>query len=209
MSDPDRLAAVDIYAVGPYRIWKMIIPAPAAILSTNATHNMHPNSVSKWRKTWRTHTYDLIRAADLPKHLARVDFAVVFHFTTYGRRDALNYADTAKPIIDAFGPPFVQAPTKKKPQGSTSPGWSLIDDDDPIHVDSTDLSIGQHWAFLAAANPTQANLRALDNKHGGVTIVIRECAPLPADHHHVTRPKPPTIPAAVRQAAALQTLLGT
>lgn len=208
MSAPDRMAAVDVYAAGPYRIWKMVIAAPAAILSINATHNMDKMKVAAWRKKWRTHTYNLIEAAQLPQHLPRVSFSIVFHLPTYARRDVLNYADTAKPIIDAFGPPFVQKPTPKKPGGAHAPGWSLIDDDDPIHVEDIKMSFGQHWAFIAAANPTRENLAALDAKRGGVTIVIRECQPLPADHPHITQPKPPTIPADVRRAAALKGLLG-
>jgi hypothetical protein len=199
---------VDIYQVGDLRIWRMIIAAPDVILSVNATHNMHEMKIAKWRKTWRDHTYRQIQIANLPQHLARVSFDVVFHFCTYSRRDALNYADTARPIIDAFGPPFVQKPTAKKPQGSASPGWSLIDDDDPVHVEDISLSIGQHWGFRAAANPTAENLCALDAKRGGITIVISERPPLPADHHHVARPKPPAIPAAVRRVAALKGLLG-
>ena len=202
------MTGVDVHRVGDLRIWKMTIAAPADILSVNATHNMHEMKIAKWRKTWRQHTYNLIEAAALPRHLTRVHFSVAFHFTTYGRRDALNYADTAKPIIDAFGPPFVQKPTAKKPQGSHSPGWSLIDDDDPVHVDGIELFIGQHWGFIAAANPTRDNLLALDAKRGGTSIIIGECEPLPADHHHITRPKPPTIPADVRRAAALKGLLG-
>lgn len=198
-----------VHTVDGLRIWQMTISAPAEILSINATHNMHPQSVAKWRKTWRQTTYDLIRDADLPRHVPRVHFSVGFHFTSYLRRDALNYADTAKPVIDAFGPPFVQKPTKDKPQGSHAPGWTLIDDDDPVHVDGTELFIGQHWGFIAAANPTRDNLLALDSKRGGITIVIRECLPLRATHHHIAKPKPPTIPADVRRAAAaLKGILG-
>lgn len=199
---------VDVYALGSMRVWSMTIPAPAAILSINATHNMHHREVAAWRKTWRTTVYDAIAAARLPQHLPRVSFAVMFHLCTYGRRDALNYADTAKPIIDAFGPPFVQKPTAKKPGGAHAPGWSLIDDDDPAHVNDINLSFGAHWGFIAAANPTAANIRALDNKNGGVTIVIHEHGPLPPDHPDVLRPKPPAIPADVRHAAAVAALIG-
>lgn len=202
------MTGVDVYAVGDLKVWKMIIPAPAPILSINATHNMPTMKVAAWRKTWRNHTYEHIQAAHLPRHLPRVAFSVVFHFTTYGHRDALNFADTAKPIIDAYGPPFVQKPTAKKPRGSAAPGWSLIDDDDPVHVDDISLSIGQHWGFIAAAHPTPTNIRALDSGNGGVTVVFRRCEPLPADHPHILKPKPPKIPADTRRSAALSTLIG-
>lgn len=201
------MSGVDIYAVGDLRIWRMVIAAPDRILSINATHNMTRFAVAAWRKAWRDHTYHQIADAGLPRHLPRVSISIVFHLATYARRDVLNYADTAKPIIDAFGPPFVQAPTKKKPGGASAPGWSLIDDDDPAHVEDTSLSFGQHWGFVAAAHPTRQNLLALDNKYGGVTVVIGERPPLPADHPDIARPKPPTIPADVRRAAALKGLL--
>jgi hypothetical protein len=199
---------LDVHQVGRLRVWRMTTHAPAPILSINATHNMHEMKVAAWRKTWRNHIYTQIERAQLPQHLPRVSFAVMFHLCTYGRRDALNYADTAKPIIDAYGPPFVQKPTAKKPSGAHAPGWSLVDDDDPAHVNDINLSFGKLWGFVAYDHPTLDNIRALDNKHGGVTIVINEHDPLPPNHPDILRPKPPAIPADVRRAANLKELLG-
>lgn len=163
--------------------WELIIEAPCPLWSANDSHRAGPHKSSGNRKMWRNEAYRTARLHRLPRGLARVRFDIVFHFTNRARRDALNYADTAKPVIDALGPPFVQKPTPKKPKGSSAPGWSLIPDDTPQYLASTTLSIGPLWRDAVAGSINA------DNVWGGLTLTITELPPLPGA-------KPVPVPAA-------------
>lgn len=157
----------------PARTWTLLIPAPAPLWSTNDSHKKGPRATSANRKLWRAAGYEAAQKASLPKGLARVRFEVVFHFQDQARRDALNYSETAKPIIDSWGPPFIQKPTVKKPQGASAPGWSLIPDDTPQYLAGTELSIGPLWRDVLAGLPERQQ-RALASQFGGVAVQIED-----------------------------------
>ncbi|MFI1194038.1 hypothetical protein ACH4T9_12385 [Micromonospora sp. NPDC020750] len=152
------------------RTWTLLIPAPVALWSTNDSHKQGPRATSANRAVWRRAGYDAAALHRLPKNLTRIRASVTFHFQNALRRDALNYSETAKPVIDAFGPPFVQAPTKKRPKGASAPGWSLIPDDTPEHLESCALAIGPLWRDVIAG----ADTRRLDSQFGGLTVTITD-----------------------------------
>jgi hypothetical protein len=105
--------------------------------------------------------------------LDRVRIDVLLHFTDRRPRDAGNYADTAKPAVDALGPPFLRMPTAKNPTGASAPGWSLIPDDTPIHLDGPHVEVGPLWReVLASANRPLAALLA--SPYGGITLTITD-----------------------------------
>lgn len=155
------------------RTWTLLIPAPVALWSANDTHKRGPHATSANRSAWRKAGYEAAQIHRLPRHLDRIRLAFVFHFQTNHGRDALNYADTAKPVIDGFGPPFIQAPTPKKPRGSSAPGWMLIADDTPQHLESTSLAIGPLWRDVIAA-ADGGEVRRLTSKFGGLTVTITD-----------------------------------
>lgn len=154
-----------------HRTWTMRIPAPAQLWSANDAHKANPHATSANRAHWRLAGYQAAQVARLPKGLARIRLEFTFHFKDSRKRDALNYADTAKPLVDSFGPPFVQAPTAKVPRGRSAPGWSLIPDDTPEYLASTALSIGPRWRDVLAGLPA-SEARRLESAHGGVTVVV-------------------------------------
>lgn len=156
-----------------HREWTLLIPAPAPLWSANDAHKRHPHATSANRAHWRLAGYQAAQAARLPKGLTRIRLEFTFHSKDHRRRDALNYADTAKPLVDAFGPPFVQAPTAKVPRGRSAPGWSLIPDDTPEYLASTALSIGPLWRDVLADMGLRES-RRLASAHGGVTVVIAD-----------------------------------
>lgn len=193
-----------VYRVGDLRVWRLILPAPCELWSANDAHRANRFEVSRIRKQWRTAAYELCQQAQLPRGLKRISLALAFHPCINNRRDALNYADTAKPIIDGFGPPFLQKPTKKKPAGASAPGWSLIPDDTPEHLESVELSIGPLWQHIVPQVRTAAAVNALDRKWGGVTIVIQE---LPA-RDTTPEPLPAPLTAEERRAILLKEVIG-
>lgn len=155
------------------RTWTLHIAAPVALWSTNDSHKRGPRATSANRAEWRRAGYEAAQVYRLPKRLHRIRAAVTFHFKDNLRRDALNYSETAKPVIDAFGPPFVQAPTKKRPKGASAPGWTLIPDDTPEHLESCALAIGPLWRdVLAGLDPREA--RRLASPFGGLTVTITD-----------------------------------
>jgi hypothetical protein len=155
------------------RTWTLLIPAPAPLWSSNDSHRRGPRATSANRVLWRKAAYESAQKARLPKALTRVRFAITFHFQDRLHRDALNYAETAKPVVDAFGPPFLQAPTPRAPRGKSAPGWGLIPDDTPKHLESTALAIGPLWRdVLTDMDPVQARLH--DTPYGGLTVVITD-----------------------------------
>ena len=201
----------EVSRVGDLRIWRLILAAPCQLWSANDSHREGRFKTTAIRKAWREHTYEQIRTARLPKGVARVSFGIVFHFTDAARRDSLNYADTAKPIVDAFGPPFVQKPTVKKPAGAASPGWSLIPDDGPREVESTELSIGALWQDVITADDwtlTRPDVIALDRGWGGVTVVVGERPALPPEAPRKRIPLAKVISSETRRRLALAQLTG-
>jgi hypothetical protein len=153
--------------------WRLLIAAPAPLWSANDAHKKGPHATSANRTQWRLAAYQAAQQARLPKRLQRVRFAFTFHFTDRRRRDALNYADTAKPLVDGFGPPFVQAPTAGRPAGVAAPGWTLIPDDTPEYLESTSLAVGPLWRDVLAGIGPSAR-RRLASPFGGVTVVVTD-----------------------------------
>lgn len=157
--------------------WTLRIPAPAPLWSSNDSHRHGPRATSANRVHWRAATYTAAAAAKLPKGLSRVRIFVMFHFTDRRRRDALNYADTAKPIVDAFGPPFVVAPTVKASRGKAAPGWGLIPDDTPEYLEFAAPLIGSLWRDVLAGFDAKVAHR-LASPYGGVTVTIVDSSTL-------------------------------
>ena len=156
-----------------FRTWTLLIPAPAPLWSANDSHSKGFRASSANRKQWRDAAYIAAQIARLPNGLDRIRLAFVFHFPDHARRDALNYADTAKPVIDGWGPPFLRKPTPKVPAGMSAPGWGLIADDTPAHLESTSLAIGPLWRdVLASLEPGRA--RTLASPYGGLTVTITD-----------------------------------
>ncbi|MGK5681637.1 hypothetical protein [Actinoplanes sp. URMC 104] len=160
-------------AVTVTRTWALLIPAPAPLWSTNDSHKKGPRATSANRAQWRTAGYIAAQHHRLPKGLARVRLEFTFHFPDRQRRDALNYSETAKPVVDAWGPPFVQGPTAKRPTGASAPGWALIPDDTPQFLESTSLAIGRLWRDVLA-DLNEREQRALASPYGGLTVVITD-----------------------------------
>lgn len=196
---------------GDLRVWRWVLPAPCQMWSANDEHKGNEYDTARIRKTWRSAIVDRLTADRAPTGVQRVSFSIVFHFTTDGRRDALNYASTAKPIIDGFGPPFVQKPTAKKPAGAYSPGYGFIPDDTPRYVEDTSLSIGPLWQDVITADGwdlTLADVAALDRGWGGVTVVVGERPPLPDTPKRKRIPLAKVISTETRRRLALRELLG-
>ncbi len=162
-----------VMAAAETRTWTILIAAPVPLWSTNDSHNRGPRATSANRKEWRTAGYRAAQIHRLPKGLSRVRFEFTFHFPDRQKRDALNYSETAKPVVDSWGPPFVQKPTAKRPQGASAPGWALIPDDTPEFLESTSLAIGPLWREVLANLPVPQQ-RALASQHGGITVVITD-----------------------------------
>ena len=160
------------------RTWTLHIAAPAALWSTNDSHKKGPRATSANRAEWRQSGYNAAAYYRLPKRLTRIRASVTFHFQNALRRDALNYSETAKPVIDAFGPPFVQAPTVKRPRGASAPGWTLIPDDTPEHLESCALAIGPLWRDVIACMDAR-EARRLDSEFGGLTVTITDLSGVP------------------------------
>lgn len=157
------------------REWTLLIPAPVPLWSANDSHDRGARATSVSRKAWRNAAYESAQKVWLPKGLSLVRFAITFHFQDRTKRDVLNYADTAKPLIDGYGPKFFQPPTKKRPAGASAPGWGLIPDDDPRYVESTSLAIGPLWREVLAGLDQRRALQ-LASEHGGVTVTITDLA---------------------------------
>jgi hypothetical protein len=155
------------------REWTLLIPAPAPLWSANDSHKKGPRATSASRVLWRGVAYQYAQLHNLPKGLARVRFAITFHFQDRARRDALNYSETAKPAIDAMGPPFFQAPTAKRPKGLSAPGYGLIPDDTPEFLESATLAIGPLWRDVLAGLPG-CEARTLASPYGGLTFVVTD-----------------------------------
>lgn len=175
------------------RTWTLLIAAPCKHININDSHGRAWAGTSKLRKEWRKAAYKAAAAAQLPKGLDRVRIDIVLHFTRGGHRDALNYADTAKPVIDAFGPPFRQAPTEKRPNGTNAPGWLLIPDDTPEHLEASPILIGPVWREMLAGL-TVAQQWRLQSQFGGLTVTITDLTGQPVT----------AAPASPEQVAAAQ-----
>lgn len=114
--------------------WKIEIPAPYPLgwITANERPANHKVAAAQ-RRQWRLHAYaygQKVRRL-LPCGLTYVKTEICFQVKTYNRRDPLNFAETAKPIIDAFGP---TRKYKRKTGWVHEPGLGVYVDDDAAHL---------------------------------------------------------------------------
>lgn len=123
------------------RTYELMIPAPARWLSANTTKGGR-YGLAAVKKEWRVAAYVYARAAGLPRGLDRVRITAVLHFATRRGRDEANYHATLKPIVDGLGPD--RSRITKAGKKVFAPGWGLITDDTPDHLDGPHITIAPH-----------------------------------------------------------------
>ena len=126
---------------------RLIIPAPAKWLSANGSY-------SRWErarhvKTWREATLVHARAARLPRGLARVRIDAVLMFPTRRHRDEHNFMPTLKAIVDGLGPD--RSRVTKTGKHISAPGYGLIPDDTPAHLEGPYISFADDTGSAAVA----------------------------------------------------------
>lgn len=143
------------------RTWALTIPAPARMYSVNTTDHWRETSAAK--KAWREASYTYAIQAKLPKLLDRVRIDITLHFVTKAQRDTANFHPyVGKPIVDGLG-----ATRQVKAKGGirVEPGYQLIADDTPAHLDGPHLLIGapvskkEHPFGLAVVTITELEAR--------------------------------------------------
>lgn len=120
--------------------------APSAMLSINT--GKHPAVTRRAKREWRDLAYQIALVNRLPKGLPKVRIDVELRFPKGARRDPLNYYPwVVKPIVDGFGPHRRYQITKGLRKGAweVEPGWGLIPDDSPRHLEggSPNITIGE------------------------------------------------------------------
>lgn len=120
-------------------IWRLTIPAPCEWVSANQRIHWAPKAklVKEWRKATLTHA----QAAKLPTGIAHVRIDAWLHFTTRHHRDAANYADTLKGVVDGLCRDKTHV--NKKGKLVNAPGYGLIWDDTPEYLDGPFPRIGE------------------------------------------------------------------
>lgn len=120
------------------RSWRLEIPAPVEWV--NANYRGHWAPKAKLVKTWRTTALVYARKAKLPKELDHVRVDAWLHFTTRHHRDAANYHDTLKGVVDGLCRD--KSHLNKKGKWVDAPGYGLIWDDTPEYLDGPFPRIG-------------------------------------------------------------------
>lgn len=112
--------------------WQIKIPA-ASCGWLNSNKSLDRNVASRLRSQWRqhVHTIALGERKRLPQGLEYVKVDLQFQVKTYGLRDNANLHPTAKPIVDAFGPPRTY---QVKGKWVHEPGLGVYVGDDPSHM---------------------------------------------------------------------------
>lgn len=149
--DLTRLAELEDALLGR-RVWRVELRAPEPMRSTNAARRLHWSATSASRAALRGMTVNAAAARALPRGLRRVRVVVTLHFPTAQRRDAGNYHDqVVKPVVDGLCP---QRLVRGRGGGvRVEPGYGLIVDDDPAHLDGPYVRIGEperdraRWPF--------------------------------------------------------------
>jgi hypothetical protein len=120
------------------RTWVLRFPAPAKMFTENTTEHWRVTSAAV--REWRAASFTYAQQAKLPKGLVRVRIDVALHFTDARDRDALNlHKYVVKPIVDGLS----KARTVKTKTGvRVEPGFGLIADDSPRHLDGPYPTIG-------------------------------------------------------------------
>jgi hypothetical protein len=180
-------------AAGTPAAWRLVIPAPAEWLSANDRLNWATRARAS--RAWRAAAAMYLIQARPPKGLSRVRLDLVLLFGDRRSRDTDNYRPTAKAVVDAFGPPFLRAPSARS-RGASGPGYGMIPNDDPAHLDGPHLHPGsQTWADFAR-RATSADLAGyppggrlvvshpiahlVANRRGGLVVVATDLSQLPA-----------------------------
>lgn len=118
------------------RTWTFGFAAPDKFLSLNDS-KANPYAASRRTKAWREAAFVAAKGAGFPTRLQRIAVHIELCFTVDRDRDEANYQATAKPIVDALGPPIIRR--RRQPTGSEqqihAPGLLLIPDDTPRHLD--------------------------------------------------------------------------
>lgn len=126
-------------AVTTIRTWTLTINAPARMYSVNTAEHWHKTGAAK--KAWRESAFVHARQAKLPKALDRVRIDITLHFTTNAQRDTANYHPmVGKPLVDGISTGRL---VKTKSGVRSEPGYGLIPDDTPRHLDGPHLLIGE------------------------------------------------------------------
>lgn len=110
--------------------WTLTIPAPAKWISSN--DRIHWREKAARTKGWRDAAQVHARQAKLPTGLERVRIDAWLRFKTLRIRDAGNYADTLKAIVDGL------VKGRKAPHG-----YGLVADDDAGHLEGPYLHLGE------------------------------------------------------------------
>lgn len=142
------------------RIWELDLPIPMDMLSANDRRNRWENAEAV--STWRATAYTAGLQAKLPKGLtrARIDIAI----WPAHAKDKTNFEPLCKAVVDGLGPPFFRKPNPKtKFKGASAPGYGLIPNDGPKHLD------GHHLHVLNPQPP-----------RGRVLVVITDLTGVPA-----------------------------
>ncbi len=93
---------------------------------------------SKAKKRWRVAAYSAIVNARVPQHLGRIEVDIELRFTTnQTSRNAENFEQTIKPVIDALGQQRIYNVTDKKTgkeKQVIEVGWNVVDGDDERYL---------------------------------------------------------------------------
>jgi crossover junction endodeoxyribonuclease RusA len=120
------------------RSWRLEIPAPAEWVNANYRGHWAPKAAKV--KEWRNAALLYARQAKLPKGLAHVRIDAWLHFTDKLGRDAANYGDTLKGVVDGLCRDKTHV--NKKGRLVEAPGYGLIFDDTPQFLDGPFPRIG-------------------------------------------------------------------
>lgn len=121
------------------RSWRLEIPAPVKWINVNE-HHRHWGPKARLTKEWRDAALMYARKAKLPKGLAHIRIDATLHFTSRLARDAANYGDTLKGVVDGL----CRDKSHVNKNGKTihAPGYGLIWDDSTNYLDGPFLRIG-------------------------------------------------------------------
>lgn len=151
--------------------WTVEIPAlsPLGWLSANKRPAHHKVAAAQ-RAQWRVHAFAHAQRHKrlLPRGMAYAKVELHFQVKTYARRDTVNLNDTAKPIIDAFGPPRTYV---RKTGAVHEPGLGVFAGDDPAHMagpflyladeEYTGLLDGIVWMRIIDLSPRRSPAQAV------------------------------------------------
>jgi len=143
------------------RIWTVKIPPPMEFIRANDRRGLWGNAGAV--RAWRTAAWAAAGRGKLPKGLARARIDITICPASGGLDDdALR--PTCKAIVDGLGPPFMRKPNPAKGyRGAAAPGYGLIPDDNPKHLD------GYHLHLQDPQPP-----------RGAVTVTVVDLAGVPA-----------------------------